>query len=112
MRDHMPKQRMRMRAGRAAAVLLCAAVSLASAPSAEVDSAEAQQPQANRAFYDGREIDFTLTHTRIPGRELKFGPWNVGARASGHPKPSDHSPNLYLVVPGTQFERTGSDGFN
>jgi hypothetical protein len=113
MRKHMLKQRIRSRGVQiAAAALLCAAVSFGAAPSSELESAEAQQPQANRAFYDGREIEFTPAHTRIPGREYKFGPWSVGARASNHPKPSDHSPNLYLVVPGTQFERTGSESFN
>jgi hypothetical protein len=112
MREHMLRQRMRTRAVRIAAALLCTAVSFGAAPSSEIDFAEAQQPQSNKAFYDGREIDFTPSHTRLPGREFKFGPWNVGARANGHPKPSDHSPNLYLVVPGTQFERSGNEAFN
>ena len=103
---------MRRRAVRVAAALLCAAVSFGAAPSSETEFAEGQQPQSNKAFFDGREIDFTPSHTRIPGREFKFGPWSVGARASGHPKPSDHSPNLYLVVPGSQFEHADSDAFN
>jgi len=98
---------------RVAAAVLCAAVSFGAAPATEVSTSDTPpQPQLNKAFYDGREIDFTPAHTRIPGREFKFGPWNVGARASGRTKPSDHSPNLYLVVPGSQYERSGNELFN
>lgn len=103
---------MRSRGARIAAALLCAAVSFGAAPSSELDFAEAQQPRLNKAYFDGHEIDFKPTHTRIPGREFKFGPWPVGARTSGRSKPSDHSPNLYLAVPGSQFERTGNEAFN
>ena len=112
MRGLLLKQRMRSRGARITAALLCAALSFGATPSSELDFAEAQQPRLNRAYFDGREIDFKPTHTRIPGREFKLGPWPVGARASGRSKPSDHSPNLYLVVPGSQFERTGNEAFN
>jgi hypothetical protein len=111
MRKHMLKQRTRRRVVRIAAAVLCAAVAFGATPAADVELDEAHQPANNRAFFDGHEIDFTATHTRIPGREFKFGPWNVGARA-GHVKPVDRSPNLYLVVPGTQFERTDTTAFN
>lgn len=109
----MLKQRTRRRVVRmAAAAIFCAAVSFGATPSSELEFAEAQQPEMNRAFLDGREIQFTVAHTHIPGREFKFGPWNVGARAAGRTKPSDRSPNLYLVVPGGQFERTGTEAYN
>src|SRR5689334_7946469 len=88
MREHLVKQRIRSRGVRIAAALLCAAVSFGAAPSSELEFAEAQQARLNKAYFDGHEIDFTPSHTRIPGREFKLGPWPVGARASGRSKPS------------------------
>jgi hypothetical protein len=112
MREHMLKQRMRRSVARIAAVVVCAAVSFGAAPSTELEFAEAQQPQNNHAFFEGRDISFTVQHSHVPGREFKFGPWSIGARAAGHQKPSDRAYNLYLVVPGTQFERTAAEAFN
>lgn len=95
-----------------AAALFCAAASLSATPTTELEMVADKQPPAvaNRAFFDGREITFDVQRSRIPGRDFKFGPWNVGMRIA-RAKPSDHSPNMYIVVPGDQFERGANDAY-
>jgi hypothetical protein len=62
------------------------------------------------AYHDGDAIVFTpeITGTR---RMATFGPWNLGERLSNG-KPADGRLNLYVVVPGTQYNSARQPQYN
>ncbi|MEO5936509.1 MAG: hypothetical protein ABIP81_04785 [Terriglobales bacterium] len=64
-----------------------------------------QQPQeaSRRTYLNGEPVAFEIAQTSSKEKPAAFGPWKLGAKVV-ESKPHDTRLNLYMVVPGDDFQ--------
>jgi hypothetical protein len=89
-----------------ARAVACAGIALMALGTASSSAAAPAKPATQPVYFEGRKIDFTPAPRHRGEAEFVFGPWIVGPRLV-HEKPRDKRPNMYMVVPGSEYTFPG-----
>lgn len=90
-------------------LMLCAsALAVAATPGRTTEKAiPAAGELVRQVYYDGKLVEMKFA----PGRAKVAGtPWTVPTQTSRE-KPKDRHPNIYIVVPGTQYVEQGAEEY-